>query len=86
MTYTPRHLTPDQAADALHDGDLIQWREAADLLDIPPRRMTRWMDRGQLAWITVEHRRYVILSQASALEHQIRAAGPGRHARGSLSA
>lgn len=72
MTYRPDRLDPPTAASAANDGDLMPWREAADLIGVKFNTLARWVDRGKLRYITVEGRRYVHLGDASQLEHATR--------------
>lgn len=73
MTYAPRRLRPDQAAAAVDD--LVPWREAAHLLQVTPKTVAHWMDRGRLAFVTIDRRRHVSIVEASQVEADTRKAG-----------
>jgi excisionase family DNA binding protein len=73
MTYRPRRLDPIEAAGAVQD--LVPWREAAELLEVTPKTVQHWMDRGQLPFVTLEGRRRVSIQQASEVEAATRRAG-----------
>ena len=68
MTYQPSRLPPPDAAQAVIDGHLVPWREAATLLGVKFATLARWVDRGKLPYITVEGCRYVNIDIASNLE------------------
>lgn len=76
MTYQPKRLAAHQAAANV--ADLVPWREAVQLLDVTPKTMQHWMDRGRLPFVTVEGRRMVSVRDASAVEAQTRRAGKRR--------
>lgn len=75
MTYRPRRLDPGSAGQAAMQGDLVPWREAARLLEVTPKTVGHWLDRGRLGFVTVEGRRLVSLAEASEVEHETRRAG-----------
>lgn len=72
MTYRPRTIDEPTAAEAVLNGDLVPWREAAQHLEVKPATLARWIDRGKLPTITINRRRYVSLTDASTLEHATR--------------
>lgn len=72
MTYQPHQLDPPTAAQAATDGDLMPWREAADLIGVKFNTLARWVDRGKLRYVTIEGRRYIHLADASRLEKATR--------------
>ena len=77
MTYQPKRLPTHQAAAAV--SDLVPWREAVELLDVTPKTMQHWMDRGRLPFVTVPgHGRMVSVRDASAVEAATRRAGKRR--------
>jgi len=76
VTYQPQRLPAHQAAAAV--ADLVPWREAVELLDVTPKTMQHWMDRGRLPFVTVEGRRLVSVRDASAVEAATRRAGKRR--------
>lgn len=73
MTYAPRRLPTDQAAANVRD--LVPWQEAARLLDVTPKTVSLWIDRGRLAYVTIDRQRLVSLTEASTVEAQTRRAG-----------
>lgn len=75
MTYRPRQLTRPEALDALHRAELLPWRQAADLVGVNHRLVTRWIDRGHVPYITLEGRRHVDLAHLAHHEHQRRRVG-----------
>lgn len=76
MTYRPRRLDPPAAAAVV--GDLVPWREAARLLQVTPKTVAHWIDRGRLPFVTVQGRRLVSIEDASRVEVQTRRAGKRR--------
>lgn len=69
MTYKPRTLAPHEAAAAAYRHELIPWRAAAQLAQVKPATVARWIDRGHLPYITVEGVRRVDLAHVTDLEH-----------------
>jgi len=79
MTYQPKRLPQHQAAAAVRD--LVPYPEAARLLQVSPKTVASWMDRGRLASHTAQDpadgrfRRFVSMTEASAVEAATRRAG-----------
>lgn len=65
-------LPKDQAAQAAQAADLVPWREAAALVNVKPRTLARWVDRGKVPTINVEGRRYVSLAHVADREIETR--------------
>lgn len=75
-----RRLTIEELA-AADPEDFLPIREAAELLNVHPATVRKWVHDGRLAFALVEGRQHVLLPDASEVEKQTRDSPRGRPRR-----
>lgn len=70
-------LTPAELAGA-DPHELLPVRDVAQLLNVTPNTVRKWIHDGRLGTAIVAGRHHVLLPHASAVEHQTRTSTRGR--------